>query len=1164
MKKVYALLTLVLMLMGIGTAKATVVMGGDALATVGDGDEFLFTGNLTRPGADATYLPIGESTTYYFCDPITGELASSSNADILTDNFVWVAELFETDADGNQWFHLKNKKTGKYMGREIPADMRPSNLVGDGNDGFFNDGSLQCGLSMIMTGEEGAAPFTFKNPVDGTAFINKPVATAELSASHSDPLLMAITYVDIEGTRYYMMPNYAYGTYYCSYADFACWLNVREAIVDPTSGAREEIAALIGTLTINHYTVGDWPGCLADMAAAQEYNEAYAAAYDAIDDFSLSEDEVEAAYDRLTAAIAAARACNEYLPMRAGIFRIVCAYTKFEEIQGVQKAVGVNGNGVVWGDLNPEAKSQVWIFTEAEEEGKFYMQNGETGAYLTGTPGQSAQYTTSAEPTNTVYFTHYERGVFTIRTTGASYDLHPAGHSSGNGTNGNIVGWNRGSAGAGTDGSQWYVMPVEDYIASDIVDAVRQKALDNKLASLLTSAKASYNSAVIQPTYDVIVNDASWISSPYSDPSEGAIANLIDNDRTTYWHSTWREGNQPMMFHYLQFDLQKPYNLVTMQYCRRNGAANDYPRSFVIYGVSDPDADNDLEASDSICRVEVPDITKLETQLTASFDLKAHRYIRLYVDSVGNGVDYQRGYWHAAELNFIDGAVETKEPTLPENLQAAGEALKAAIEAATLIEAGSTTQADIDALQAAYDAFIEAFPNPASLNSAIAAAKTAVSGAYVARDGEEDLPGVNTQGQLQALQDVLATAQAYVDQDRNAYTKEGLAEQCENVMAAVAAFKSGVVLPDTEHWYHISCPSVHNEKVGYLPNDNGLELTGTVITVDGDETAASGTQMHMVAPEELLNADNALWRFVAITDTSYAVQNKATGLFVNLNATTGARALSTIPGMFRFAPYGDRVFNLVGTNIAGTIESCMHMQKDNHILVAWPTRGDGGLNNGSSWQIDPVEPISDFENILNQSIVPERMYGMCYPFGVTAVESGNILTVSYIGEDGVGFAENENGVAPGEPFFYINENIKDTTVVGFTITEALTTEALTAVDGIVAGTLTGVAPGAGCGYVQDINAGDEGHVFKITLTGATTNIAAGVAYIDVEGKGGALPNGDYEWFLPYTGSPLSDAIQSVIAETVPVNGIYTISGQKLNVVAKPGLYIVNGKKVAIK
>jgi hypothetical protein len=85
------------------------------------------------------------------------------------------------------------------------------------------------------------------------------------------------------------------------------------------------------------------------------------------------------------------------------------------------------------------------------------------------------------------------------------------------------------------------------------------------------------------------------------EPSEGPIANLLDNDKSTFFHSTWSSGkwsaNTALFLgdkHYLQVDLGVALNAAdyfSFYYAPRNNASNHRaPTDFDLYGSLDGDS----------------------------------------------------------------------------------------------------------------------------------------------------------------------------------------------------------------------------------------------------------------------------------------------------------------------------------------------------------------------------------------------------------------------------------------------------------------------------------------------------------------------------------------------------------------------------------------------
>ncbi|MBQ7443368.1 MAG: hypothetical protein IJS59_05815 [Bacteroidaceae bacterium] len=77
---------------------------------------------------------------------------------------------------------------------------------------------------------------------------------------------------------------------------------------------------------------------------------------------------------------------------------------------------------------------------------------------------------------------------------------------------------------------------------------------------------------------DSLIIDAGQLSSPYTDPSEGSLAALIDGNASTFWHSSWHNGPVANHTHYLQVALPEathalPHNVAAEDCDVMNAAA---------------------------------------------------------------------------------------------------------------------------------------------------------------------------------------------------------------------------------------------------------------------------------------------------------------------------------------------------------------------------------------------------------------------------------------------------------------------------------------------------------------------------------------------------------------------------------------------------------------
>ena len=92
---------------------------------------------------------------------------------------------------------------------------------------------------------------------------------------------------------------------------------------------------------------------------------------------------------------------------------------------------------------------------------------------------------------------------------------------------------------------------------------------------------------------DGLITDASQLSSNAVEPQEGSLAELIDNDITTYFHSTWSQNNATGAKHYLQVDLNDAYRQIALKYSKRQVEVdNGSPVTLHVYVTNTPEDEN--------------------------------------------------------------------------------------------------------------------------------------------------------------------------------------------------------------------------------------------------------------------------------------------------------------------------------------------------------------------------------------------------------------------------------------------------------------------------------------------------------------------------------------------------------------------------------------------
>lgn len=203
---------------------------------------------------------------------------------------------------------------------------------------------------------------------------------------------------------------------------------------------------------------------------------------------------------------------------------------------------------------------------------------------------------------------------------------------------------------------------------------------------------------------DGLITDASQLSTNAQEPREGSLAALIDNDRSTFFHSTWSVASTDNAHHYIQVDLKAAYKQITLKYSRREVAVdNSTPVTLHVYGTDTPDnADSWTDLGTHTCTYEF-DYGK--TGLLPLDLGKGYRHVRLTVDATTqNSTSNGNLYFYWSELHAYSRACQAD--LLDDNARTTY--LAAIATAKQEIANGATTEATATALQNGYNAVEEA------------------------------------------------------------------------------------------------------------------------------------------------------------------------------------------------------------------------------------------------------------------------------------------------------------------------------------------------------------------------------------------------------------------------------------------------------------------------
>ena len=200
---------------------------------------------------------------------------------------------------------------------------------------------------------------------------------------------------------------------------------------------------------------------------------------------------------------------------------------------------------------------------------------------------------------------------------------------------------------------------------------------------------------------DGLITDASQLSSNAVEPQEGSLAALIDNDITTYFHSTWSQNNATGAKHYLQVDLNDAYKQIALKYSKRQvNEDNGSPVTLHIYATNTPEDENSwTDLGTQTCAYDY-DFGNTGL-LPLNFGDTAYRHIRLTVEeTTGNSQLNGNLFFYWSELHAYTRASQADKLS-----EATRTALTTAMQQAKAeLDAEYATSATYEALETAYNA----------------------------------------------------------------------------------------------------------------------------------------------------------------------------------------------------------------------------------------------------------------------------------------------------------------------------------------------------------------------------------------------------------------------------------------------------------------------------
>ena len=601
-------------------------------------------------------------------------------------------------------------------------------------------------------------------------------------------------------------------------------------------------------------------------------------------------------------------------------------------------------------------------------------------------------------------------------------------------------------------GNHWQFETADASKLADLIEQAKQEGLNSALKTAVNTARAKYNAgtyfsevaggadftfegALVQATGDE--ETSNWWCN-YKESSEGSYEALLDGDFTTYFHSSWN-GNTATDEnpHFLVANLSEAVSgQIEIKMAVRDHANNNYPTLITVYGANE----FDKEAP------EATEWTKQE-QVNITWNITAEGFTNKTTNNVGYAVatlnapykyvrfDVNMCAWGSnknfaiSECNIWPAAtservltpefeeIQKANPTVIANLLS--ELEKADAELA----AGKATQAQIDALNAAYNEFLNNYPDPSRVTAARKAAQAILDAA-----NNEDNPlvgeelGQYPQEAADALAAVIAKYADFTD-----VSLSGINAAVKEINDAVATFNTTVRLPEAGKFYTLRSASKKQgggtSGSGYdgvlyraliysasnaidAKNGAARQNTGALnfYRLDGSSEVAEDADESVYAElqDSVSVSDDArtIWKAEKSGNGKIILRNVGTGMY--LAPQNGWIKQSVEPFEIPVEGVAAKtfVFN-AGQDEDGTTWYMNTMGAYSRV-VAWKARDD----ENSKWFIEELnaDEVTGSTLVMQNGVKADQYYIGTFPYAIS-VGDGD-LDVAY---KVLGISENEDG-----------------------------------------------------------------------------------------------------------------------------------------------------------
>lgn len=968
----------------------------------------------------------------------------------------------------------------------------------------------------------------------------------------------------------------------------------------------EALKELFPDDTADLYNVGTDAGQIS-QELYDELLAAYNAACDLRDNASTDQDACEAAIERCKAAIEAAK--SGAVPMQEGYY-----YFGGTRTEAGTNAVYDDGSGMHWTygqtwerpeTLDMNNAKYVWYLKPADGyDGGYYVQNFYTKRYANVSTSRGAYIKTVENIADAeVYLIYpYDKNYFIIQSStvkenniegwnGVMIDgsMHQPGDHN------NLVLWT-----VDAEASHWKFMNVPQDQIDALEKGISQAQLNEAMKELVDDAQASYDkgfshsftggarSGAIDIAEDGVtpaglVTSLDQLSFNATETQEGSVDALLDCalEAGVFYHSIWNSDTETAagydhttMYPYIQADLGKAVSEVTMKMWPRYDNNNGYytsnlPGKMHVLATNDPDGEwTEIGYTTTQVAWQFPvdngdgtttlSSSKVVGYATIDFGGASYQYVRFEVTTRnGSSNDFKalglgQACFNMGEIRFFESQYDPSISIIEAVPTDVREAFETALEQAKVeLESESATQATYDALEAAYETFLENYPDPDVV-------KDMLEEAYdVYEASEESASGELGYYEAGSRQELLAALEAVEAGVSDVMSVDEVNAAKEAIKTALANFNAKLYKPEANQLYYIK------------------SVTGTAKADGGAENAymyatGNGANVRWASSEELdpTTIPQYVWRLEA-QGNGYVFRNMLTNEVMNnprqnnVSVSMSAQAdtcavtiSSSAAGIFNIVLDDNIYLNAQPTGSTTNI--------GNGSVVTWNTASG---NDNSAFTFIPVE--DEYDSSFEWSVTKGQWNIVTLP--VPGVVDGTIYT--FVGRNGDDMVLQEiagGEVEGGQPFFYkAGENEGDDVI--FIDTDASSWETLAATAVTTAKNVNGLV----------------GTLAPISELNPDYGILYGGATIVNSEKGEGVSNNS-GYFDPATLATTTEAGDA----TVPVEGtlsaintaavdnaaatsgnVYNLSGVKVRSNVKSlsdlnglpaGIYILGNQKVIIK